>query len=234
MSDTVTEIPELISHPLCPFTQRCVLAVLKQGMQRDKDFQVRYVDLGALPDWFTQLFSANSGPAFPTLRIDDDIFTDAEAIFDRLAGSLLPADADEQEIAHVWITKSATLLNLLRDVYMGQDKAQIDDALSALFQFAGKLERDIDAAPGLANGEAFSIVDVAFAPFFSLVFHYDSLRDDARWKTVPRMRQWGQTLIADKDVSASRCPDYAGEFDRFFEVTGGAFARIYGEAPIPA
>ncbi len=219
-------LPEFISHPLCPFNQRCVIGNLKNGWQRERDFRVTYVALGRLPEWFLGLSAG--GPAFPTLRLAGITATDATAIFEYSlesgAGTLQPGTAHARVVVREWVAQVGALLNLLRGVFTAHTGEEVAAALDAVFRFLGRFERAPAIIRGIRNDAAFNAIDAAIAPFFSLALHFDTFRHDPRWQALPGVAAWGEALLADEDVQASTCAEFDLEFERFFEFTGGVFA----------
>jgi len=222
--------PELISHPLCPFNQRFVIALLKNGKRRGEDFAVTYVDIGALPDWFTSLLP--DGPAFPTSRQGGRVSGDAGAIFEYLdessGGSLFRGTAAERLVLREWLARVDDLMHGLRAVFTAGTRDAIEPALATVFEKLAAFEAADPALVSTLNGREFSAVDAAMAPFFSLILQSRALRSHDAWRDLPGVRKWGDGLLADDEVGRSRCPNPAAEFIRFFEITGGVFGAEYG------
>ena len=67
----------LISHDLCPYVQRAVIALTEKGVPFDKI----YVDLASKPEWFTAISPLGK---VPLLQIGDEVIFESAVIIDYL------------------------------------------------------------------------------------------------------------------------------------------------------
>ena len=211
---------ELISHPLCPFNQRCVITALKKGLQKERNLKITYVDLGNIPEWFLEI---SPEKAFPVLRLEN-----RELLFKtQIINNFLDEDSagflrDESTLVHakdrLWIERAAEYLNTLRDVFIAPDEKSFLESKNKLFDLFRITENYLEQNPFYFRNHHFTLVDGAFAPLFMLMFHFDSLKNDPAWLRYPNTKKWGLNLLEDAEVQASACPDYRGEFEYFLSL----------------
>jgi glutathione S-transferase len=224
---------ELISHHLCPFNQRLALILLAKGLKRDHDFQINYVQLGNFPDWFLQLSPQKS---MPLVRLDaQDTFFKTTVLGELLdeitTGTLHDSDAKKRAYDRYWIDFAAQPLDTLRLVFTAKTIEDLEKNLATLFNLLTTLETQLSPNQRYwRNKTHFGMVDAAFAPFFTLFFHFKKLREDARLHTLPNVHTLGESLMAQEIVMQSVTLDFDAWFERFFELTGGIFKAYYTES----
>lgn len=212
---------EIVSHPLCPHAQRCRVTLLLKGLEQGTDFEMRYVDLAAVPTWFRVLSPKGQ---MPVVVIEGTPFFDvssvAEYFEEALPSRLLPESLTERIRHRDTIRRADALMPLLKEVFTAKTDPALEDAIATLFDRLAVLECEGEHA--IRN--RLSMIDAAFAPFFSLVLFHSWLRDRDEWSSVPLVRAWGDRLLRDRDVIGSRCDRYGEEFEHFFELTGSALS----------
>lgn len=218
---------ELISHPLCPYNQRCVITLLQKGLVRDKDFKVTYVDLGNLPEWFIKL---SPNKSFPVLRIEDKVIllkTNPinEFLNDITPGSLHSEDALQRAKDRYWIEYATGPLDALRDVYVAKDKEAMEKSLKRVFTLLETVENNLEANPNYFRSNTFTLVDGAYAPLFKLMHQFSTIADAPQWKNLPRTKHWAHYLLSLNVTQQSACPQYDQEFDHFFEIFSSYFPK---------
>jgi glutathione S-transferase len=221
----------LVSHPLCPYTQRCVITLLKKGLQRGVDFDVTYVDLAALPAWFFALSPSGSMPALSIAApTGSDVLLEPQVINEYLnestSGDLHTADPLRRAKDRYWIEYANKPLNLMRDVYIAKDADGVTAAVNAMFASLAPIEPQLEAEPHFFRNNAFSLVDGTYAPLFKLMLQFEVVQQAAQWRQLPKTRAWAQHLLADSSVIASACPAYAREFEHFFKTFGSYFPHM--------
>lgn len=221
----------ILSHPLCPLAQRCRLVLLKKGFVLGRDFEMDYVDLSRLPDWFR--VRSPSG-RMPMLELDGEIVSYetsniCEYLDETCPPRLGPDDARLRLRHRDAIVRADRLLDALKGVFTATRESSLDSAISEVFDQLAPVELELRDRSRFYNGHRFSLVDAAFAPFFSLFLFFEATRSRAEWDLIPRVRAWGEALLEDPLVTASRCPSYHDEFLRFFDRFGSAFVHRTGE-----
>jgi glutathione S-transferase len=218
---------ELISHPLCPYNQRCVITLLEKGLERDKDFKVTYVDLGNLPDWFLKI---SPNKSFPVLKIDSEVVLLKttpinEFLNETTPGSLHSTDAIQKAKDRYWIEYASGPLDAVRDVYVAKDKETMEKSLTKVFTLLEPIEKILEEKPNYFRGNKFTLVDGAYAPLFKLLFQFESNKNATQWATLPKTKQWATNLLSLEVTKKSATPEYAKEFVHFFEIFNSYFPR---------
>lgn len=218
---------ELISHPLCPFNQRCIITLEEKGLKQDIDYKVTYIDLANIPDWFLKL---SPDRAMPILRINNDTIIKRAVIINEFldeitAGSILSKNPLRKAQQREWIEKALIHLNNMRDVYITQDKLALEIAINKLFESLNSLEKKLLNQGNILFNDDFTMISSAYAPFFRLFSEYEVLWEDGRWNEYPKTKEWGETLLKHQSVINSECPDYRREFNHFFATMGSFFPK---------
>lgn len=220
---------EIISHPLCPHTQRLILVCLHNRMVRDLDFNVIYLKLATLRETASRYSPTGEIPAllinrkFRTAIIEHA----AEYLNAVSCGNLMPTDPLEQLMMRGRVQMIQCALDTLRRVFTANEERALHTELDAFFALLAKLEASLintSTDPVDLFKERMDLV--ALAPLFSLTFFHDALRDHPGWYLLPALRALGMQLMAHPIVNESRCPDYAAEFDRFFTATNSRFPEL--------
>jgi glutathione S-transferase len=197
---------ELISHHLCPFLHRSIIFLEKKGLKRDVDFTVTYVPIYDLPKW---LFELSPKGSMPVLKFSDNKIllrsVTINAYFDEtIEPAFFPTDQ-------------------MRMVYTSKDAVAMTIAIDKLF--AGLKDAEKDLQPIIANqgkNEA-QMVECSFGALFTLMLNFDKIKKDERWANLKDVKAYADKLMADPIVLGSKCPDYNGEFEKFFNHFGSAF-----------
>ena len=218
---------ELISHPLCPYNQRCVITLLEKGLERNKDFTVTYVDLGNLPEWFLKI---SPNKSFPVLKVNDEVVLLKttpinEFLNETTPGSLHSDDAIQKAKDRYWVEYASGPLDAMRDVYVAKDKEAMNKALAKVFTFLEPIERALEEKPNYFHGNKFTLVDGAYAPLFKLMFQFESNCNAPQWTGLPKTKQWATHLVSLEVTQKSACPEYSKEFNHFFEVFDSYFPK---------
>jgi glutathione S-transferase len=216
---------ELISHHLCPFLHRSIILLEKKGLKRDVDFTVTYVPIYDLPKW---LFELSPKGSMPVLKFADNKIllrsVTINAYFDEtIKPTFLPKDAYERAIHRGMILTCGDLLDQMRMVYTSKDAAAMTTAIDKLF--AGLKDAQKDLQPIIKNQgkNAVQMLECSFGALFTLMLNFDKLKNDERWANLKDIKAYADKLMTDPTVLGSKCPDYNGEFEKFFTHFGSAF-----------
>ena len=133
----------LISHHLCPYVQRAVIAVT----EKEAPFTRTYVDLARKPDWFKAISPLGK---VPLLRIDEaEVLFESAVICDYLdetiAPQLHPADPIARAKHRAWIEFASATLNDIWGYYVAPDAAAFEKKREALAGKFAWLERALGA-----------------------------------------------------------------------------------------
>jgi glutathione S-transferase len=204
---------KLISHKLCPYVQRAVIALTEKGIP----FQRVDIDLSNKPDWFLALSPFGKTPVL--LVGDVPIFESAvilEYLEETQPKPLHPADPLRRAEHRGWIEFASAVLNDIAGFYAAPDQATFNTKTSQLEQRFARLEARIAAAPWF-DGENFSLVDAVFGPVFRYFDVFDEIGDFGILADKPRLERWRTALAARPSVSAAVSADYPALLRAFIE-----------------
>ena len=199
----------LISFPLCPFVQRAIIAL----KEKEVDFAVEYVDLANKPDWFLALSPLGKVPVLKVERPGkpDAVVFESAVILEYLeetAGgvALNPADALDRAQHRAWIEFGSAALGDVWKLSTAKEAADFDAGKAALNAKLQRIEAVIEG-PFFA-GEAFSLVDTAFAPAFRQIDTLEDATGAAIIEGLPKVSIWRQALRNRPSVQAAVPVDY--------------------------
>lgn len=197
----------LISTPTCPYVQRAAI------MLREKDaaYDFTYVDLKNKPDWFLAVSPLGKVPLLKVERSDASDVTIFESmvivefIEEAVPGPKLhPADPVEKAQRRAWMEFGSGLLPQSYSVWT----AKTEEAyLAARDVVTGKLAQleAVVAGPYFA-GEAFTCVDVVFAPLFRNVDSTEAASPIGLLDGFPKVAAWARAL-AQRESVRTAVPD---------------------------
>src|SRR3954449_11258905 len=152
----------LVSHKLCPYVQRAVIALTEKGVP----FERIDIDLANKPDWFLAISPLGKTPV---LQVGDKAIFESAVILEYLEETqpkpLHPADPLIRAEHRGWIEFGSAVLSDIAGFYAAPDAPSFAAKTLQLEQRFARLENRVAAAP-LFDGEAFSLVDTVFGPVF--------------------------------------------------------------------
>src|SRR6266480_838982 len=164
---------KLISHKLCPYVQRAVIALTEKGVA----FERIDIDLVNKPDW---LLAISPLGKTPVLQVGDVPIFESAVILEYLEETqpkpLHPADPVRRAEHRAWIEFGSTVLNDIAGFYAAPDEAVFKARTSQLERRFARLETRVQASPWF-NGEKFSLVDAVFGPVFRYFDVFDGIGD---------------------------------------------------------
>src|ERR1700754_296693 len=150
----------LISHKLCPYVQRAVIALTEKGVAFDRID----IDLANKPDWFLAISPLAKTPV---LQIGDTTIFESAVILEYLEETqpkpLHPTDPLRRAEHRAWMEFGSTVLNDIAGFYAAPDEATFKARTAQLQQRFARLEARVVAEPWF-DGAAFSLVDAVFGP----------------------------------------------------------------------
>ena len=194
----------LISHHLCPYVQRAVIALTERGVT----FERVYVDLANKPDWFKALSPLGKTPVL--LAGDAAIFESAvilEYLEETQPKPLHPVDPLHRAEHRSLIEFGSAILNDIWGLYAAPDAAGFEVKRKQLAERFAWLERRAIAEPWF-DGAAFSLVDAVFAPIFRYFEVFDRIGDFRILDDLPKLHRWRESLAARPSVRAAVGADY--------------------------
>jgi len=194
----------LISHPLCPYVQRAVIALIEKSVPYERVD----VDLANKPAWFKAISPLGKTPV---LKVDDRaIFESAvivEYLEDTQAHPLHPADPLLRAEHRAFIEFASSVLNDIWGFYTAPDAAALDAKAKALAGKFRQLELRLSDGPYF-DGHRFSLVDAAFGPVFRYFDVFDRIGDFGILSEHTNVRAWRNALAARPSIQHAVAPDY--------------------------
>ncbi|WP_027542606.1 glutathione S-transferase family protein [Bradyrhizobium sp. WSM2254] len=200
---------KLISHKLCPYVQRAVIALNEKGVP----FERVDIDLANKPDWFLKLSPLGKVPVLvvTTEKGEVALFESnviCEYIEETQAGlKLHPADALKRAEHRAWMEFGSAILGDLWGLETTTDPATFEGKRLALAAKFARVEAALGAGPYFA-GNAFTLVDAVFAPVFRYFDLFDELAELGIFKDVPKVRAWRAELAKRPSVRSAVGADY--------------------------
>ena len=202
----------LISHYLCPYVQRAIIALTEQQIE----FKRIDIDLANKPEWFKKLSPLGKVPA---LLIDEKtVLFESNAIVEYIndisGSSLLATDPLARARERAWIEFASATLNNIGQLYNAKTEVEYLHAHSLLESKWCALEKNLSGST-FFNGEHFSLVDAAFAPVFR---YFDAFENFAEFNFLSLCTQsasWRKTLALRPSVQTAVAADYIGLLTAF-------------------
>ncbi|MCA1399920.1 glutathione S-transferase family protein [Bradyrhizobium sp. BRP56] len=201
---------KLISHKLCPYVQRAVIALGEKGVP----FERIDIDLANKPDWFLKISPLGKVPVLLVTRDDGKevaLFESnviCEYIEETQAGEKLhPENALTRAEHRAWMEFGSAILGDLWGLETATDAAAFESKRQAVAAKFARVEAALGAGPFFA-GQNFSLVDAVFAPIFRYFDLFDQLTDLAVFTHTPKLRAWRSALAQRPSVRSAVSPDY--------------------------
>ena len=195
---------KLISHKLCPYVQRAVIALTEKGVA----FERFDIDLANKPDWFLAISPLGKTPV---LQVGDHAIFESAVILEYLEETqpkpLHPADPLARAEHRAWIEFGSTVLNDIAGFYAAPDETAFKAKTSQLEQRFARLEARVAASPWF-DGESFSLVDAVFGPVFRYFDVFDEVADFGILAGKPKLARWRKVLAARPSVRTAVSADY--------------------------
>lgn len=219
----------LVSHPLCPYVQRAVIALEEKGVSYERID----IDLADKPAWFRAISPLGKTPVL--LADGQPIFESSvicEYLEDVVGPRLHPQDSLARARHRGWIEYASSVLNTIGSLYSAQDEAAFAAALGLLRERFAWLETVLGEGPYF-GGANFSLVDAAFGPVFRYLDLFDAHGVLAIPQELRRVEAWRAALAARPSVRGAVSADYPQRLHAFILQRGGVLARILaGEAAL--
>lgn len=198
----------LISHLLCPYVQRAIIVL--------EEKQIAYeridIDLANKPDWFLKVSPLSKTPV---LLVEGKAIFESTVICEYLEettpGPLHPQDPLTRAQHRGWMEFASATLNAIGGMYGAPDEqtlaAKVADLQSKFAQLEMELS-EVDRNGPYFAGQAFSLVDTAFAPVFRYFDVFDTIDDFGVFTHTPKVRSWRAALQQRPSVKSAVCADY--------------------------
>jgi glutathione S-transferase len=213
---------KLISHKLCPYVQRAVIALTEKGVP----FERIDIDLAEKPDWFVKLSPLGKTPV---LLVGDTAVFESAVILEYLeetqARPLHPADALHRAEHRAWIEFGSAVLNDIAGLYSAPDETAFKAKAVLLEARFGRLEARLAAAPWF-DGASFSLVDAVFGPVFRYFDVFDTIGDFGILAGKPKLARWRAALAARPSVRSAVSADYPALLHAFLDRRGSYLTQL--------
>ena len=201
---------KLISHKLCPYVQRAVIALKEKGVP----FERIDIDLANKPDWFLKISPLGKVPVLVIQTEDGEVAlfesnVICEYIEETQAGTKLhPKDPLARAQHRAWMEFGSAILSELWGLETTGDPATFESKRQAVAAKFARVEEALGAGPFFA-GKDFSLVDAVFAPIFRYFDVFDQLTDLSVFADTPKVREWRKALAQRPSVRTAVSSDYA-------------------------
>jgi glutathione S-transferase len=201
---------KLISHKLCPYVQRAVIALTEKGVP----FERIDIDLANKPDWFLKISPLGKVPVLVVRsEVGDEVAlfesnVICEYIEDTQVGAKLhPQDPLLRAQHRAWMEFGSTILGELWGLETTGDPAIFESKRVAVAAKFVRVEQALGSGPFFA-GEKLSLVDAVFAPIFRYFDVFDTLIDLSIFAETPKVRAWRAELAKRPSVRSAVGADY--------------------------
>jgi glutathione S-transferase len=195
---------KLISHKLCPYVQRAVIALTEKGTP----FERADIDLANKPEWFLKVSPLGRTPV---LLVGETAIFESAVILEYLEETqpkpLHPASPLLRAEHRGWIEFGSAVLGDIAGFYTAPDEATFKAKTAQLEQRFSRLEVRVAAEPWF-DGAAFSLVDAVFGPVFRYFDVFDEIADFGILADKPKLARWRKNLAARPSVRTAVSADY--------------------------
>ncbi|MGI9451089.1 MAG: glutathione S-transferase family protein [Geminicoccaceae bacterium] len=218
---------QLVSHHLCPYVQRAVIALTEKGVAHERVS----IDLADKPGWFTAISPLGKVPLL-RVRAEDDgeavLFESAvicEYLEDTQPHPLHPVDPLAKARHRAWIEFASATLNDVAGFYNAKDEATFAAKRMRLTGKFAWLEQHLGDGPFFA-GPHFALVDAAFGPLFRYFDTFEQIGDFGFFADAPRVRAYRAALAVRPSVSQAVAADYPLRLMEFLRRRGSHLASL--------
>lgn len=216
----------LISHKLCPYVQRAVIALTEKGVAFDRID----IDLANKPDWFLKVSPLGRTPV---LQVGDTAIFESAVILEYLEETepkpLHPADPLRRAEHRGWIEFGSAVLNDIAGLYSAPDEAAFKAKAAQLDARFARLEARIAASPWF-DGAEFSLVDAVFGPVFRYFDVFDEIGEFGILADKPKLARWRASLAARPSVKSAVGADYPALLHDFLKRRSSWISQLQARA----
>ena len=185
----------LVSFKTCPWVQRSAIVL----REKNTAFELRHIEPDNRPDWFLAI---SPHKKVPVLRIDDNLsLFESNAINEYLDETieprLHPADPIERAINRAWTDYVPTFASTVTATAYADTEEDYNKAAAGIPVPFERLEKALEkqGKGPFFNGDKYSLVDAAYAPFLQRYFFLDRVKTLGHIENYPRLKAWGEALM---------------------------------------
>jgi glutathione S-transferase len=212
---------KLVSHKLCPYVQRAVIALTEKGVP----FERVDIDLDNKPDWFLKISPLGKTPV---LLVGDKAIFESAVILEYLEETqpppLHPADPLARAEHRAWIEFNSAVLGDIWGLEVATDEAMFAAKATQLESRLALLERRLVGT--WFDGEKFSLVDAVFGPAFRYFDVIDEIGDFGIFTNKPKLVQWRKHLGARPSIRGAVGADYNALLRAFMKKKGSYLSQL--------
>jgi glutathione S-transferase len=216
----------LISHHLCPYVQRAVIALTEKGVAFDRV----YVDLANKPGWFLELSPLGKTPV---LKVDAAAVFESAVILEYLEETgprpLHPAGPLRRARHRAWMEFGSAILDDIAGLYSARDEVAFTDKAGRLAGKFDRIERELGTGPWF-DGNRFSLVDAVFGPVFRYFDVFDRIGDFGILAAKPEIAAWREALSGRPSVARAVPDDYETRLTDFLIARNSHMSRLIEES----
>ncbi len=216
----------LISHVLCPYVQRAVIALTEKRVA----FERLDVDLSNKPAWFTAISPLGKTPV---LQVGETAIFESAVILEYLeetqALPLHPPDPLRRAEHRAWIEFGSAVLNDVAGFYGAADQMTFAQKIKTLAEKFARLEARLGPGPYF-DGKQFFLVDVVFGPVFRYFDAFDRVGDFGILAGKPKVAAYRQALSRRPSVRAAVAADYNVRLWTFLQARNSHLSRLIAQS----
>jgi glutathione S-transferase len=190
----------LVSFKTCPWVQRAAIVLREKGVE----FEFRHITPDNRPDWFLAI---SPHKKVPVLRVDDSVSlfesnAIAEYLDETIAPRLHPADPVARALNRAWTDYVPTFSSTVTGHAYAKTEADYNASIAGIETAFSRLEQALEknGAGRFFNGEDYSLVDAAYAPFLQRYAFLDRIKPLGKIEAYPRLKAWSDALLARKST----------------------------------
>ena len=180
-------------------------------------FEVTYVDLRDKPSWFLEISPHGK---VPVLKVDDEILFESNAIAEFLdemiEPRLHPADPFKRARNRAWTDFVPEFCDTMNGIGYAKTEEALKKGLEKAPKAVSRLENALTERGNdgpYFNGDALSLVDAAYAPFFQRFKKVEAVLQTGLLNDFPLVQAWSDALLANEMITGAVPDNFAEEFE---------------------
>lgn len=185
----------LVSFKTCPWVQRAAIVLREKKVE----FEFRHIEPDNRPDWFLAI---SPHKKVPVLRVNDQVSlfesnAIAEYLDETVAPRLHPEDPFARAVNRAWTDYVPTFAETVTATAYADTEADYNKAAEAIPVPFDRLEKALakQGSGPFFNGETYSLVDAAYAPFLQRYVFLDRVKKLGHLEKFPRLKEWTTVLL---------------------------------------